>query len=77
MPETHRQKTPSVCKRSLAERAHRAISRASCPAHDFKVLKLVGNKMIHVWIGPGYTDVPTFGHDNRYLYNGYYPKRIA
>jgi hypothetical protein len=50
-------------------------SEGECRAHGFKVLKLPGDKMLHVWIGPGYTDVPIFGHDNRWLYDGYSPKR--
>src|SRR5262249_25118279 len=50
-------------------------SESQCRAHGFKVLPLPGDKMLHLWIGPDYLKVPIFGHDNRYLYNGYYPKR--
>jgi len=49
-------------------------SEGECRAHGFEVVKLPGDKMLHVWIGPGYTDVPIFAHDNHWLYNGYNPK---
>ena len=52
-------------------------SKAECTAAGGRVMKQVADKMLHVWIGPGYTDAPIFAHDNPKLYDGYYPKRNA
>ncbi len=50
-------------------------SEPECTASGGRVMPLAADKMIHVWIGPGYTDAPTFAHDNPELLDGYYPKR--
>lgn len=50
-------------------------SESECTAAGGRVMPLAGDKMMHLWIGPGYTDAPLFAHDNPKLYNGYYPKR--
>lgn len=52
-------------------------SESECTAAGGRLMPLAGDKMIHVWIGPGYTDAPIFAHDNPKLANGYYPKRGA
>jgi hypothetical protein len=71
---------PSVCidnKRrvTLTELGSRFwYSESQCRAAGFHVLKIAADNMIHVWIGPGYTDAPIFAHDNPKLYDGYYPK---
>jgi hypothetical protein len=40
-------------------------------------MPLAADRMIHVWIGPGYTGAPIFAHDNPMIFDGYYPKRGA
>ena len=50
-------------------------SEKECTAAGGRLLPLAGDKMIHLWIGPGYTDAPIFAHDNPKLIDGYYPKR--
>jgi hypothetical protein len=52
-------------------------SDAECRAHGFRVMPLAADKMIHMWIGPGYTNAPIFAHDNPKLFDGYYPKKPA
>jgi hypothetical protein len=52
-------------------------SESQCVAHGGRVMKLAADKMLHVWIGPGYTNAPIFAHDNPKLYGGYYPKQRA
>jgi hypothetical protein len=37
-------------------------------------MPLANDKMMHRWIGPGYTDAPIFAHDNAKLYNGFNPR---
>jgi hypothetical protein len=53
----------------------RWYSDSECRAVGGHVMPLAADKMIHVWIGPGYTNAPIFAHDNPKLYDGYYPKR--
>ena len=55
----------------------RWYSESECRAHGGLVMPLAADKMIHVWIGSGYTNAPIFAHDNPRLYDGYYPKRGA
>ena len=52
-------------------------SEAECTAAGGQVRPIAGDKMIHLWIGPGYTDAPIFAHDNPEIYDGYYPKQAA
>ena len=55
----------------------RWYSESECRANGGFVMPLAADRMIHVWIGPGYTNAPIFAHDNPKLYDGYYPKRGA
>ena len=55
----------------------RWYSDRECRANGGFVMPLAADRMIHVWIGPGYTNAPIFAHDNPKLYDGYYPKRGA
>jgi hypothetical protein len=72
---------PSACidskgRITLTEKGSRLwYSESQCIAHGGRVMKLVADEMIHVWIGTGYTDAPIFAHDNPKLYDGYYPKQ--
>ncbi len=52
-------------------------SEGECTAAGGSVMPLAADKVIHMWIGPGYTDAPIFAHDNPELYDGYYPKAAA
>lgn len=52
-------------------------SESECTARGGRVLPIAADHMMHLWIGPGYTDAPIFAHDNPRLYDGYYPKRDA
>lgn len=70
----------SVCLRGsvislIAENSPVWLSEADCTARGGRVMPLAGDKMMHLWIGPGYTDAPIFAHDNPKLYNGFLPKR--
>ena len=49
-------------------------SETECRAAGGRILPIGGDLMIHLWIGPGYTDAPIFAHDNPEMYDGYYPK---
>ena len=49
-------------------------SESECRAVGGRILPIAGDLMIHLWIGPGYTDAPIFAHDNPEIYDGYYPK---
>lgn len=51
------------------------FSESECTASGRRVLPIAADKMIHLWIGSGYTDAPILAHDNPKLYDGYYPKR--
>ncbi len=55
----------------------RWYSESECRAAGGFVMPLAADRMIHVWIGPGYTNAPIFAHDNPKLFDGYYPKRGA
>jgi hypothetical protein len=74
---------PSVCidgegRITLTEKySPFRYSESQCVAHGGRVMKLAADKMLHVWIGPGYTNAPIFAHDNPKLYGGYYPKQRA
>jgi hypothetical protein len=37
-------------------------------------MPLANDKMIRLWIGPGYTDAPIFAHDNPELYDRFNPQ---
>ena len=50
-------------------------SESECRAHGGIVMPLAADRMLHVWIGPGYTNAPILAHDNPKLYDGYAPKR--
>ena len=50
-------------------------SESECVAAGGGVMPIAADKMIHVWIGPGYMGAPIFAHDNPKLYDGYNPKR--
>ena len=57
-------------------RSFRWYSESECRAAGGHVMPLAADKMIHVWIGPGYTHAPIFAHDNPKLFHGYYPKHV-
>ncbi len=59
----------------LRARMRLGISESECTAAGRRVMPLAAARMIHMWIGPGYTDAPIFAHDNPELYDGYCPKR--
>lgn len=70
----------SVCikdgKISLTEERSRFwYSETECTANGGRVMPIAADRMIHLWIGPGYTDAPIFAHDNPEIYDGYYPKQ--
>jgi hypothetical protein len=50
------------------------LSESDCTARGGTVMPLANVKMIHLWIGPGYTDAPIFAHDNPELYDGFNPQ---
>jgi hypothetical protein len=52
-------------------------SEVECTQHGGRVIPIAADKMMHLWIGPGYADAPIFAHDHPKLYDGYYPKRAA
>ena len=70
----------SVCmkdgKISLTEEDSRYwYSELECNANGGRVMPIAADRMMHLWIGPGYTDAPIFAHDNSAIYDGYYPKQ--
>ena len=53
-------------------------SEDECVAAGGRVMPIVNDNMMHLWIGPGYMQgVPIFAHDNPGLFDGYNPKRDA
>ena len=53
------------------------LSESECTAKGGRVMPLANDKMMHLWIGPGYTDAPIFAHDNPKLFTSFNPKRDA
>jgi hypothetical protein len=73
---------PSLCvedgRMSLTEDdSPHWYSESECTAAGATLMPVAADRMIHVWIGPGYDDGPIFAHDSPELYDGYYPKRAA
>jgi len=49
------------------------LGDAECKRRGGIMFPISSLSMIHLWIGPCYTDAPIFAHDNPKLYDGYQP----